>query len=126
MGDSGLTPETLAGSDSPTAATSKPVKTPVKISMTPSERKALRAKRFGSTDSSISKGSGNKGVSDEVLKKRAERFGVSATTGKGEAGGPDVELLKKRAQRFGVISDKVKKIDHLEKLRKREQRFVSS
>lgn len=107
---------------SKSAAISQPAKT-VKINMTLEERKALRAKRFGD---SASKGGPGKGVTDEILKKRAERFGVTTGSTKDGASGANDEVLKKRAQRFGVISDKVKKIDHQEKLRKRQQRFVSS
>ncbi|XP_074597716.1 uncharacterized protein LOC141852573 [Brevipalpus obovatus] len=105
--------------------------TPVETKLTMKERMALRAKRFGSGDSSSSSGDGKlivtgKANDDDVLKKRAARFGISETDNTTNSGNAvDLDKLKKRAQRFGeVVSDKVKKLDQQERLRKRQQRFT--
>lgn len=106
-----------------------------KANLSVAERKALRAKRFGSSDGSTTSSSSGKNLAtgkskpdDEVLKKRAERFGMTSETAAENksktSSRPDLDVLKKRAQRFGVISDKVKKLDYQEKLRKRQEKFA--
>lgn len=125
----------VASVESPTSkqeeSKASPAKiTPIETKLTMQERMALRAKRFGSGDSSSSSGDGKLIVTgkanDDALKKRAARFGISATENTTNTGNAaDLEKLKKRAQRFGeVVSDKVKKLDQQERLRKRQQRFT--
>ncbi len=69
-------------------------------------KKELRAKRFGNE---VVSNSGGAPVSKEVLEKRAQRFGGSATVPSSPAASVvSPEVLKKRAERFGpVVEEKV-------------------
>ncbi|XP_050959939.1 SAP domain-containing ribonucleoprotein [Labeo rohita] len=89
-------------------------------------KKAARAARFGlqGTESVTSKGTSAKiNVDVEVLKKRAERFGmnVSSVSKKIE----DDEKLKKRKERFGIVTSAASAgaNDTEAKKRKRAERF---
>ncbi|XP_056324661.1 SAP domain-containing ribonucleoprotein [Danio aesculapii] len=88
-------------------------------------KKAARAARFGVTAPESSKGTSTKtNVDVEVLKKRAERFGmnVSSVSKKVE----DDEKLKKRKERFGIVTSASSSgggDDSEAKKRKRAERF---
>ncbi|XP_051532648.1 SAP domain-containing ribonucleoprotein [Myxocyprinus asiaticus] len=87
-------------------------------------KKAARAARFGLTVPESSKGtSAIPKVAVEVLKKRAERFGmnVSSVSKKFE----DDEKLKKRKERFGILTSAASTgaDDSEAKKRKRAERF---
>ncbi|XP_039519328.1 SAP domain-containing ribonucleoprotein isoform X2 [Pimephales promelas] len=87
-------------------------------------KKAARAARFGLPEPEPSKGTSAKiSVDVEVLKKRAERFGmnVSSVSKKVE----DDEKLKKRKERFGIVTSAASAgaEDSEAKKRKRAERF---
>ncbi|CAM4733086.1 unnamed protein product [Leuciscus chuanchicus] len=87
-------------------------------------KKAARAARFGLPEPEPSKGASAKiSVDVEVLKKRAERFGmnVSSVSKKVE----DDEKLKKRKERFGIVTSAASAgaEDSEAKKRKRAERF---
>lgn len=83
------------------------------------ERLEMRAKKFGAPV-----------ASDAMKLARAERFGITSTSGNTASGDikngseVSVDVLKKRAERFGgSVSKVMNKIENLEKLQKRQQRF---
>ncbi|XP_065098020.1 SAP domain-containing ribonucleoprotein isoform X3 [Paramisgurnus dabryanus] len=87
-------------------------------------KKAARAARFGLPVPESSKGTSaipKVSVDVEVLKKRAERFGmnVSSVSKKFE----DDEKLKKRKERFGILTSTAGSYDSEAKKRKRADRF---
>ncbi|XP_073731882.1 SAP domain-containing ribonucleoprotein isoform X3 [Misgurnus anguillicaudatus] len=87
-------------------------------------KKAARAARFGLPVAESSKGTAaipKVSVDVEVLKKRAERFGmnVSSVSKKFE----DDEKLKKRKERFGILTSTAGSYDSEAKKRKRADRF---
>nr|XP_055039985.1 SAP domain-containing ribonucleoprotein isoform X4 [Misgurnus anguillicaudatus] len=87
-------------------------------------KKAARAARFGLPVAESSKGTSaipKVSVDVEVLKKRAERFGmnVSSVSKKFE----DDEKLKKRKERFGILTSTAGSYDSEAKKRKRADRF---
>ncbi|GAA5799742.1 hypothetical protein HPULCUR_005159 [Helicostylum pulchrum] len=73
-------------------------------------------------------------ISEEILKKRAERFGITPVTKDEDKKKPEKpqDILKKRAERFGIAAEKpstetkkteTPKDDFQERLRKRAERF---
>ncbi|XP_051528333.1 SAP domain-containing ribonucleoprotein-like isoform X1 [Myxocyprinus asiaticus] len=93
--------------DSPTATDERLQKRAERFNMPPNvdSKKAARAARFGLPVPESSKGTSaipKVSVDVEVLKKRAERFGmnVSSVSKKFE----DDEKLKKRKERFGILT----------------------
>jgi len=106
-------------------AAASPVKadgTPEKAVTSPVEVLKARAERFG--------------VQSEVTKKaaRAERFGIAASAPDGadekkskkigDAPPVDIDILKKRAERFGSsVSNHVKQAEVSEAIKKRQERF---
>ncbi|KAG7278488.1 hypothetical protein CRUP_038783 [Coryphaenoides rupestris] len=96
------------------------------IPATAESKKAVRAARFGlpATTTSPAPGvvaSGKAAVSVDLLKKRAERFGmnVSSITQKVE----EDEKLKKRKERFGILTSAAGAGDAEAKKMKRAERF---
>lgn len=74
------------------------------------ERLELRAQKFGSPQSDLSK-----------KEERANRFG---TTGQSQSTSPNVNVLLKRAERFGTcVSTVAMKAEQEEKLKARRERF---
>lgn len=96
-------------------------------------KKAARLERFQSAGSSSAtvgtvNGTSSSLASDaDVRKKRAERFGTSASAASSTVvshPGSDVDLLKKRAERFGAVtSSKLGKVDEEDRVLKRKARF---
>jgi len=95
----------------------------IKISaLTPEERLALRAKKFGVTPAPDV---------DSKKEARAARFGISVNTSSNNkistTVGTDVDVLKKRAERFGVtVATELKKVNNQDALEKRKMRFGMS
>ncbi|GAB0086657.1 uncharacterized protein DMENIID0001_007580 [Sergentomyia squamirostris] len=78
------------------------------------ERLELRMKKFGSP------------LSGDAKKiARAERFGTTTSSKLESNGNPaSLDILKKRAERFGVsVSTEMSKIENDEKMKKRQERF---
>lgn len=87
--------------------------------LTAKERLEMRAKKFGGA--TVIGGGG-----DAMKLARAERFGITSPASGDIKNGSEVsvDVLKKRAERFGgSVSKVMNKIENLEKLQKRQQRF---
>lgn len=110
--------------ETPENAAAEPEKKVVKLAvLTEMERLELRAKKFGgSAAAAATPASATNVGSKDKLDARAARFGV-ATVQASAVSGPSDEILKKRAERFGAISGEVKKTELNEKLQKRKERF---
>ncbi|XP_049796633.1 uncharacterized protein LOC126213085 isoform X2 [Schistocerca nitens] len=91
----------------------------------PAERMEIRKQKFGVVSDEAKKeiralrfGIAPKTPDSDVLKKRAERFGITPETA------PSSDVLKKRAERFGTtVSSALTKAELEEKMRKRQERF---
>ncbi|XP_049843711.1 heterogeneous nuclear ribonucleoprotein U isoform X3 [Schistocerca gregaria] len=91
----------------------------------PAERMEIRKQKFGVVSDEAKKeiralrfGIAPKTPDSDVLKKRAERFGITPETA------PSSDVLKKRAERFGTtVSSALTKAELEEKMRKRRERF---
>lgn len=104
--------------------------------ITSQSRKELRAVRFGDSDQIHLQTSSTEVMkkraerfgltkdinsSSDVLKKRAERFGTSASDVSDKNSS---DILKRRAERFGTsATDASEKVELDEKIKKRQQRF---
>lgn len=110
--------------ETPENSAAEPEKKVVKLAvLTEMERLELRAKKFGGSAAvAASPASVTNVGSKDKLDARAARFGVSVST-PSLTSGPSDEILKKRAERFGAISGEVKKTELNEKLQKRKERF---
>lgn len=106
--------------ETPESAAAEPEKKVVKLAvLTEMERLELRAKKFGGSAATATPASTTNVGSQDKKDARAARFGVSAAA----SAAPSDEILKKRAERFGAISGEVKKVELNEKLQKRKERF---
>ncbi|XKL67983.1 hypothetical protein PGB90_003474 [Kerria lacca] len=90
------------------------------------DRKAARAARFGITNNSDTKAfSKTTTESLDVLKQRAERFGLSSSAP--VSMNKTLQTLKSRAERFGaVVSPLLNKLSEEEKMQTRKNRFLLS
>lgn len=102
-------PEKTVSSDVPRDGTENENKKIIKLSgLSLKERLELRAQKFGSPQSDLSK-----------KEARANRFSVT-----GDSSTPNVDVLRKRAERFGLcVSPVAIKAEQEEKLKARRERF---
>ena len=81
-------------------------------------KKLARAARFQSGTTAASAASG-----DDILKKRAERFNLTATSSATSTVDDDDDVVKKRIARFGDVKEQPAPSDESSALSKRQARF---
>ncbi|XP_047101388.1 uncharacterized protein C31H12.03c isoform X2 [Schistocerca piceifrons] len=116
---------TVGAEDRPGSAVGSASKRVRITALGPAERMEIRKQKFGVVSDEAKKeiralrfGIAPKTPDSDVLKKRAERFGITPETA------PSSDVLKKRAERFGTtVSSALTKAELEEKMRKRQERF---